>query len=102
MALIISDTMYNMYRGFITLDLFFPPRVWPWDPCRGWDLGLKAGIWASRLGFGPRGWDLSLETEIGASRLGIELRGWDLDLKGGGRTEKKEEEEEEKEKILHM
>ena len=33
MALIISDTIYNMYRGFITLDLFFPPRVWPWDPC---------------------------------------------------------------------
>ena len=32
-ALIISDTMHNMNRGFTTLDLFFPPRVWPWDPC---------------------------------------------------------------------
>ena len=25
---------------------------------RGWDLGLKAGIWASRLEFGPQDWDL--------------------------------------------
>ena len=25
---------------------------------RGWDLGLEAGIWASRLEFGPRDWDL--------------------------------------------
>ena len=47
---------------------------------QGWDLGLKAGIWASRLGLGPQGWDLGFETGIWASRLGF---------KGG--TETKEE-----------
>ena len=31
-----------------------------------WDLGLKAGIWASRLGYGPGGWDTGLEAEIWA------------------------------------
>ena len=41
-------------------------------------MGLKTGIWASRLEFGHRDWD----------------------LKGG--TEKEEKEEEEKEKIPHM
>ena len=30
----------------------------------GWDLGLKTGIWAKKLGFGPHGWDLALETWI--------------------------------------
>ena len=34
-----------------------------------WDLGLKTGIWASRLGFGPKYWDLGLEAGIWASRL---------------------------------
>ena len=54
-----------------------------------WDLGLKARIWASRLGFGPQDWDLGLEIGIWASRRGFE---------GGGR-----EEEEEKEEIIpHM
>ena len=37
-----------------------------------WDLGLEAGIWASRLGFGPQDWDLGLKTGIWASRLGFE------------------------------
>ena len=41
-------------------------------------MGLKTGIWASRLEFGPRDWD----------------------LRGGGTEE--EEEKEEKEKIPHM
>ena len=27
----------------------------------GWDLDLKADIWASRLGSGPLGWGLDLE-----------------------------------------
>ena len=27
---------------------------------RGWDLGLEVGIWASRLGLGPRGGELGL------------------------------------------
>ena len=35
-----------------------------------WDMGLKTGIWASRLGFGPQDWDMGLEAEIWASRLG--------------------------------
>ena len=56
-------------------------------------MGLEAGIWALRLGFGPRDWDLGLEAGIWALRL-------------GGGMEKKEEEEEgkkkEKEKIRHM
>ena len=40
----------------------------------GWDLGLKAGIWASRLRYGPGGW----------------VEG------GGGTKEEKEKEKEEK------
>ena len=28
------------------------------------DLGLKAGIWVSKLGFGPQGLDLGLKAEI--------------------------------------
>ena len=56
-------------------------------------MGLKARIWAERLGFGPQNIDLGLETGIWASRL----------IRGGG-MEKKEEKEEEKkkEKIPHM
>ena len=50
-----------------------------------WDLGLEGGIWASRLGFGPRGWDMGLLAEIWARRM------------GEGGTKK-----EEKEKISHM
>ena len=49
-----------------------------------WDLGLKAGIWASRLGFGPRGWDLGLEARIWASML-------EYGLQGGGTLEMKKE-----------
>ena len=37
----------------------------------GGDLGLKAGIWASSLGFGPQGWDLGLEAGIWALMLGF-------------------------------
>ena len=50
-------------------------------------MGLKARIWALRLGCGPQDWDSGLETGIWASRLGFE---------GGGTEEKKEE----KEKII--
>ena len=32
-------------------------------------MSLKAGIWASRLGFGPQGWDLGLKAGIWALRL---------------------------------
>ena len=35
-------------------------------------MGLEAGIWASRPGFGPQDWDLGLETGIWASGLGFE------------------------------
>ena len=58
----------------------------------GWDLGLKTGIWASRLGSGPQDWDLGFETGIWASRQGF---------KGGG-AEKEKVEEKEEEKIPHM
>ena len=33
-------------------------------------MGFKAGIWASRLGFGPRGWDLGLEADFGREGQG--------------------------------
>ena len=46
-------------------------------------MGLEAGIWASRLGFGPRNWDLGLDTGIWASRLGSGPRGWYLGLEAG-------------------
>ena len=53
---------------------------------QGWDLGLESRIWASSLGFGPRGKDLGLEDRTLASKLGFGPRGWDLDLGvGGGR-----------------
>ena len=52
-------------------------------------MGFKAGIWASRLGFGPRGWDLGLEAGIWALRLGSE-------------SERRRMEEKEEEKIPHM
>ena len=50
-------------------------------------------IWALRLGFGPQDWDLGHEAGIWASRLkyGPGGRG------GGTEKEKKEEEKEEKE-----
>ena len=44
-------------------------------------MGLKAGIWASRLGLGPQVWVLGLEAGFGALRLGFGLQGWDLGLK---------------------
>ena len=60
---------------------------------QGWDLGLEAEIWASKLGFGPqggdlvlslgfgpRGWDLVLKDGIWASRLVYGPQGWDLGL----------------------
>ena len=54
------------------------------------DLGIRAGIWASKLGFGPQSWDLGLKVwiwatrqEIFASRLGFEPHGWDLGHKVG-------------------
>ena len=51
-------------------------------------MGLEAGIWASRLGFGPQGWDLDLKAGIWALRLGSESV--------GGRAEEKEKEKKEK------
>ena len=32
-------------------------------------MGNEAWIWVSRLGFGPRGWDLGLKAEIWVSKL---------------------------------
>ena len=90
-------------------------------------MGLKARIWASRLGFGPRdwdlglrlgfgprGWNLGLETGIWASRLEFGLQNWNLGVETGiwalglgfeGGTEKekkKKKKEKEEEKIPHM
>ena len=56
-------------------------------------MGLEARIWALRLGFGPQDWDLGLKTGIWDSRLGFE---------GGGTEEKKKKKKEEEEKISHM
>ena len=55
-------------------------------------MGFKAGIWASRLGFGPQGWDLGLDTGIWALRLGFESEGRGME----------EKEKEKEEKIPHM
>ena len=35
-------------------------------------MGLEARIWALGLGFGPQDWDMGLKTGIWASRLGFE------------------------------
>ena len=45
-------------------------------------MGLKGGIWASRLGFRSQGWYLGLEVRIWASRLKFE--GWGFDEGEGG------------------
>ena len=36
-----------------------------------WDLGLEAGIWASRMRFWPQEWDLGLKDRIWTLRLGF-------------------------------
>ena len=51
---------------------------------RGWDFGLKGGIWASRMGFGLLGWDSGHETEIWALRLGFQWGGDGGEGGGGG------------------
>ena len=61
----------------LLLRTFFPPTFRP--------RFQSLGIWASRLGFGPRGWDMGFEAEIWAWRLG-----------GGGYGEGGMEEKEEK------
>ena len=46
-----------------------------------WDLGLKSGIWSSRLGFELQGRDLGLKAGIWALRLGSESEdGWMDDI----------------------
>ena len=56
-------------------------------------MGLEAGIWALRLGFGPQNWDLGLEAGIWAERWG---------RAGTKKEEEEKEKEEEEEKFLHM
>ena len=46
-------------------------------------MGLKARIWASRMGFRPQSWDLGLKDGIWFFWLGFEPQGRDLDLKAG-------------------
>ena len=55
-------------------------------------MDLKAGIWTSRLGFGPPGWDLGLKAGIWAERWG----------RAGTKKEEEEKEKEKEEKFLHM
>ena len=50
---------------------------------QGWDLGLKAGIGASRLVFGLQGWDLGFKAGIWASQLEFGPQGWDFGIKTG-------------------
>ena len=47
------------------------------------DLGLKTGIWVSRLEFGPKGSYLGLKARLLASKLGFGPQRWDLGLKAG-------------------
>ena len=60
-------------------------------------MGLADRICATRLGFGSRDWDLGLEAGIWASRLRYGPGGW-----GEGGTKEKKEKEEKEEKIPHM
>ena len=46
-------------------------------PSRG-DTDLEAGIWSSRLRFGPPGRDLGLEAKSKVSRMGFKHQEWDL------------------------
>ena len=45
---------------------------------RGWDFGLKVGIWALGLGDGPQDWDFRLEVGIWALGLGFGPQDWEL------------------------
>ena len=51
-------------------------------------MGLKDGIWASRLGLEPQGWVLNLKTDLGPKSwdLGLKARIWALRRGGGERT----------------
>ena len=44
----------------------------------GWNLGLKARIWASRVEFGSLGLDIGLTARIWASGLEFWPQSWDL------------------------
>ena len=52
-------------------------------------MGLEAGIWTSRLGFGPQDWDLGLMAKIWALRLRFGPGHWDLGLVGGIRSRRR-------------
>ena len=39
---------------------------------QGWNLSLKARVWATRMGFGPQGCNLCLEDDMWALRPGFE------------------------------
>ena len=53
---------------------------------RGLDLSVEAGIWVSRLEFGPQGWDLGPRLEFGPGGLDL-----GLEAEGGGDVEGEEE-----------
>ena len=50
----VDDLCFHTYGEFSPPPPPPPPGIGPF----GWDLDLKAEIWVSRLGFGPRDWDL--------------------------------------------
>ena len=73
-------------NAYLALAVFEQFEIWAFDErfCSlSWDFGLRVGIWASRLGFGPQG------------------RNWDWDLSPRGGRMEKEEEKEKEEKIPH-
>ena len=51
-------------------------HIWEFSPSGNYDLGLRAG-------FGPQGGDLGLMAGIWASRLGVGPKGWDFGLQAG-------------------
>ena len=69
------DLEFNDEDGIVVTMLGNEPQ--------GWELSLKAGIWALRRGFEPQGQDLSLETGIWALKLGFEPLDSDLSLEIG-------------------
>ena len=62
----VGDLCFHTYK-----ELSPPPGIGP----LGWDLGLLAGIWTSRLIFGLKGLDLGFQTRILAFTQGFGPRG---------------------------
>ena len=104
---------FTQMRNFLLLHLLLAIRIWAFGlrlrPL-GWDLGLRVGIWALRLGYGSQVLYLRLEVgfwAIEAEIWPIKVGDWASRLnlnqvRGGRVTQWEEEEEEEEEKIPHV